>query len=69
MITLIFRFLIYYTRESVEMDEMMWDIKTMTTSDFSIKIYIHDKVWEKWLKHNKTGKLSFKDYLKYQIES
>ena len=46
--TLVFRFSIYYTRTSVEMDEMIWDTKTMTSSDFSVKIFINERVLLKW---------------------
>jgi hypothetical protein len=50
--TLVFRFSIYYTRTSVEMDEMIWDTKTMTSSDFSVKIFINERVLMKWNEQN-----------------
>ena len=33
------------------MDEMIWDIKSTTTGDFTVKVYITQKLWDKWLIH------------------
>jgi hypothetical protein len=39
-ISYIFRYAIYLERSSVELDQKMVDVKSMTTADFSVKIFI-----------------------------
>ena len=43
------------------MEEMIWDTKTMTTSDFSVKVYLNDSVMKKWKKQSDESK-SFKKF-------
>lgn len=50
------------------MDEMIWDTKTMTSSDFSIKVYLNDNLMKKWSQLN-DGTKSFKQYFQQQIEN
>jgi hypothetical protein len=53
------------------MDEMVWDVKTITTSDFTVKVLISQKMWDKWLGYLKqaTKPCSFKSFFKKEIES
>lgn len=52
------------------MDAKTWDIQTVTTADFAVKIPIPEKVWERWNYSYERVKtqMTFKDYLIYELE-
>lgn len=29
----------------------MWDVKTVTTADFTVEVEIYESVWQKWLEY------------------
>jgi hypothetical protein len=49
------------------MEEMKWDVKTITTGDFTVKIHLTNSVWGKWLALQSTSN-SFENFKEYFID-
>ena len=63
----VYRFAIYYLRANDQMEEMKWDVKTITTGDFTVKIHLTNSVWGKWLALKSTSN-SFENFKEYFID-
>lgn len=50
-----------------KLDYVIIDSKTVTSSDFTVKITFNDSLWDKWLLTSRI--IDFKEFLKEEIES
>ena len=63
----IFRFQIFYLKMTARMDEKILNAKTVTTSDFSLKMEINIEIYKEWLKLD--DGTAFDDWFQAQIEN
>ena len=58
-----------YIRLLAQFQQKKWDVKTTTTSDFTVEVTIPLKVWETWtsMHPDKKKGLHFKEYLENEL--
>ena len=68
-ICLLYRFTIYFLSSKTQLDQAVVDVKSMTTADYSVKVFLSKDLWKDWLEFKKDKELSsFKQYLKGEVE-
>ena len=77
LIAFCFIVLIYYMQRTSKLDQLAYDMNTITAGDFTVELDINNTQWKKFLteiytdeiKENYSQALYFKHYLKEQIEN
>ena len=49
---------VYTIRTWSNLEGKLWDLKTVTTADFAVKVRLPEEVWTKWLAHSMKMKKS-----------
>jgi hypothetical protein len=66
LVSLVFRFCVYYLRVMSSIEYKLYDVLTVSCTDYTVQVEIPESLWVKWL--DVKSDLSFKEYMKEEIE-